>query len=352
MRKRHSVGWLGLLLVPLLLFSGCGSVPESGSAEPELAGENAPSGLAAVERNGDEPLRVVATTNILADIVAQVSGDKIELVELVPTGADPHSFEPRPQDLIELNRAHVIFVNGLGLEEGLEPILDSLDGGGVTLSVNDGVEPLAMADHDDVDDHAAEDDHGDEDDHATAHDEEGHNHEAGDPHTWFSVDAVKQWVVNIEQALSTLDPENQATYAANAAAYRAELDALDAELAAMVAPLPVERRKLITDHESFGYLADAYGFEVVGTIIPSLSTLASPSAAQLAALLDQVEEEGVPALFVGTTVSPNLAEQLANDAGITVVTLYTGSLSDESGPAASYLELMRHNMGVITDALQ
>ncbi len=256
------------------------------------------------------------------------------------------------------------------MEEGLEPILDSLDGGGVTLSVNDGVVPLAMADHNDDDDHAAEDDHADEDDHtaeddhgdeddhaaeddhATAHDEDGHSHEAGDPHTWFSVDAVKQWVVNIEQSLSALDPENQATYAANAAAYRAELDALDAELAAMVAPLPIERRKLITDHESFGYLADAYGFEVVGTIIPSLSTLASPSAAQLAALLDQVEEEGVPALFVGTTVSPSLAEQLANDAGITVATLYTGSLSDESGPAASYLELMRHNMGVITDALQ
>jgi ABC-type Zn uptake system ZnuABC Zn-binding protein ZnuA len=296
-------------------------------------------------------LRVVATTNLIADVVAQVGGDHIESTGLIPVGADPHSFEPRPRDLITLNQADVIFINGLGLEEGIEPILESLDGNGIVVAVNEGVETRAMSEHGEEGAHDhSDDDHSDDAGEADLH--AAHEHAEGDPHTWFSVRAVMQWVANVEQTLSALDPAHAADYAANAAAYQAELLALDQELQAMAEVLPPERRKLVTDHESIGYLADAYGFEVIGTIIPSLSTLASPSAAQLAALQDQIEAEGVPAIFVGTTVSPNLAEQLATDASVVVAELYTGSLSAADGSAPTYLDFMRHNMSVITDALQ
>jgi ABC-type Zn uptake system ZnuABC Zn-binding protein ZnuA len=343
----HLRAILALLATLLVLISGCTAPPPDTQPDAASAGT--------VKLNEGERLRVVTTTNLIADVVAQVGGDYVDSSSLIPIGADPHSFEPRPQDLIELNRAHVIFINGLGLEEGIEPILDSLDGNAIVVAVNEGVETRDMASHGDEDRGHGDDEHAD-DEHADdehADDEHAaHQHAEGDPHTWFSVAAVEQWVSNIEQTLSALDPARAADYAANAAAYQTELAELDQELRTMAETLPPERRKLVTDHESFSYLADAYDFEVIGSIVPSLSTLASPSAAQLAALQDQIDAEGVPALFVGTTVNPDMAQQLADDIGIVVAELYTGSLSADDGPAPTYLDFMRHNMSVITDALQ
>ena len=183
-------------------------------------------------------------------------------------------------------------------------------------------------------------------------DEDHHHHEGADPHTWFSIHAVEQWVENIEHVLRALDPANAAVYTANAQAYLVELEALAEEVEALLAALPVEKRKLVTDHDSFGYFAAAYDFDVVGTVIPSFSTLASPSAGELAKLQDQIEEESVQAIFVGTTITPDIAQQLAADTGIQVVILYTGSLSDEGGPAASYVDFMRYNVTAIVNALK
>ena len=368
-----------IALVSIFWIAGCVGAPPS--APDEAAGlpdgereqsedthldEQALPAMVAVELEDGQRLQVVASTNIIADVVAQVGGDQIDLVGLIPVGADPHSFEPRPQDLVALNEAHVIFVNGLGLEEPLEPLLENLDGDGVVVSVNTGVETRQLGDeetdhaheegdHADEGEHTDEAEHAEEETHAEAGDhadaEHAHAHGDIDPHTWFSIDAVTKWVDNVETALSALDPANAATYADNAAAYRAELAALDAELADQLAVLPVEQRKLVTDHDSLGYLADAYDFEVVGTVIPSLSTLAAPSAAQLALLQEQIREEDAKAVFVGTTVNPNLAEQLAADTGIAVVPIYTGSLSDPDGPAGSYVEFMRYAVAAIVEAL-
>lgn len=279
-----------------------------------------------------ERLQVVATTSIVADVVAQVGGERIDLVTLLPLGADPHAYTAAPQDLRALNQADVIFVNGLGLEESLMSVLETLDGGAVVVAVNADVEPMALDGHSD----GADTDH--------AHDE-------GDPHTWLDVANVILWTGTIRDTLSALDPAHAPDYAAAAAQYAATLAELDAELRAQIETLPPQRRKLVTDHAEFNYFARAYGFEVVGAVIPAISTIAQPSAQELAALQDQIAATGVPAIFVGNTVNPGVGAQIAQDLGIEVVTLYTASLSAADGPAASYVELMRHTVGRIVTAL-
>jgi manganese/iron transport system substrate-binding protein len=294
--------------------------------------------LTAAELAGGAKLQVVATTNIIADVVARVGGDAVALTALVPNGADPHSYQAKPDDLRTLDDAQVLFVNGLGLEEALASILTSLENTAV-VSVNEEITPRAL----EKEEHA--------DDESTHEGETDHAHGGLDPHTWMDVANVRLWTDTVETALRALDPANADTYAANAAAYRTELDALDVEIRELLAGIPAERRKLVTDHDSYGYFADAYDFTVIGSVIPALSTLATPSAQQLAALQDQLRTEAVPAIFVDSTVNPQLAERLAADLGIQVVPVYAGSLSPADGPAATYAELMRFNAAALAGAL-
>lgn len=336
----------GRLTAPVLIVAvawavvGCGASGEDVAASTTAvtgAGEDRRDAelpvLASLELAEGEKLNVVATTNIVADVARQVGGDWIELTTLLPLGADPHSYSAAPQDLRTLNAADVILVNGLGLEEPLLPVLETLDSDAAVVAVNAGVEPLALGE---------------------AHEERGadeHSHAGADPHTWFDVANVKVWTTNIQQVFSALDPAHADEYAAAAQAYLSTLDQLDQEIRATVAALPKAQRKLVADHAVLGYFAHAYGFEVVGAVIPALSTLAEPSAQELAALQDLIESAGVTAIFVGTTVNPDLAQQLAQDLGITVVALYTGSLSDADGPAPSYVALMRHLAQTLVEAL-
>lgn len=293
--------------------------------------------LSAITLNTGEKLRVVATTSIIADVVANVGGDHIELVDLIPPGSDPHGYVAAPEDLRALSEAHVIFVNGLGLEETLASVLESPDGNAGVITVNSGIEPLAAAEEEA--DHEGED-------------EADHQHEGIDPHAWLNVQNVLHWVENIEHSLSTLDPANATAYAAAAEAYSAELTALDAEVRAAAESLPAEQRKLVTDHDALGYFANTYGFVIIGAVIPSFSTLAAPSAQELAALQDQIGREGAKAIFVGASVNPTLSDQIANDLGIPVVVIYPESLSTMDGPATSYIDLMRYNINAIVDVLK
>lgn len=310
----------------------------------EDAGATLPAATAQALGEG-ERLRVVATSNLVADAVKRVGGDAIELSTLIPLGADPHSYTATPQDLRQLSDAHVIFISGLGLEEALLPALDSLDGDAPLVPVNAGVATIEFGA---ADAHAGEDE-AEEADAADA--EHGHDHGV-DPHTWLDVMNVAIWSDNVATVLSELDPDNADSYRAAAADYRAELEALDADLREQIGGLPVASRKLVTDHDALGYFAAAYDFEVVGAVVPAYSTMAAPSAQELAALQNQIEAAGVPAIFVGTTVNPNLASQIAEDLGIAVVPLYTGSLSEADGPASTYVEMMRYNVGAIVEALQ
>jgi manganese/iron transport system substrate-binding protein len=292
------------ILVTLL--AGCGSAPATSS-----------SGL-----------RVVASTTILGDVVAQVGDNLINLSVLFPIGADPHTFDPRPQDVAAISDAQVVFINGLGLEESLQPALDA-NAKGTVMAVSDGIDVRKL-------------------DSAAAAVEHGGN----DPHTWTDPNNVIVWTQNIAAALAKADPANASVYRANADTYIASLRDLDAWIRTEVAQIPPERRKLVTDHYAFGYFADEYGFEQVGALVGSFSTNASPSAQEIAALEDTIRAQNVPAVFVGATLNATMAEQVAQDTGTKIVSVYTGSLTAPGGDADSYLAFMRYNVNAIVSALK
>ncbi len=288
--------------------------------------------LPAVALSAEQKLQVVATTNIVADVVHNVGGDLIDLTALMPVGTDPHAFEPTPQDVAAVADAHVVFINGVGLEEFLEPLLESAGEGVTVVPVSYGVELLQFGDE-----HEEEDEH---------------HHGDANPHVWFDPHNVMVWVHNVEHTLSAIDPANAQTYEANAEAYEAKLKALDAWIQEQVAQVPEANRKLVTDHTTFSYFARRYGFEQIGAVFPGYSTLAEPSALELAALEDAIHQFGVKAVFVGITVNPDLAQRVVEDTGTQLVFLYTGSLSEPGGDADDYFSFMRHNVSAIVKALR
>ncbi len=277
--------------------------------------------------------KIVATTTIVGDIVSQVGGDLIELSMLLPVGTDPHSFNPTPQDIAKVTEAAIVFANGAGLEEFLDPLIESAGAGDRVVHLSEDIELIDFAGE-----HEA--------------DEDEHDHGNGDPHTWTEPHNVILWVESIERELSQLDPANAEVYAANADQYKAELEELDVWIRQQVSQVPENNRKIVTDHLAFGYFASTYGFELLGAIIPGYSTLAEPSAQDIAAMEDAIRDLGVKAIFVGNTVNPNLAERVAEDTGTQIVFVYTGSLSEPGGDADTYLEYIRYNTSAFIGALK
>ena len=328
---------VGLVLVLPLASGlvGCGSLLEATPSE-EAAPDVLPA-LMALDLSGQERLRVVATTSLVADVVQQVGGDHIDLRVLVPLGADPHSFTPAPQDAAAVANAHVIFINGAGLETFLEKLLESAGAQVPIVPVSAGITLLEGVAHAETD---------------AEHEDPEHDHHEGDPHTWFSPHNVKQWTQNIAESLSALDPAHAADYAGKAAAYTQELEALDLWIVDQVAQIPSANRKLVTDHTVFTYFAETYGFEQLGAIIPGYSTLAAPSAQDLARLEDAIRQFDVPAIFVGITLNPGIAAQVAQDTGVQLIPVYHGSLSEVGGPADTYLAFMRYNVNAIVGGLR
>ena len=308
-------------------------------------------GLTACAGNNDRDaaaeINVVATTTLIGDVVRQIGTDHVNLTILIPPGSDPHNYQPVAQDLTAVTNADVVFVNGLEFEGFLDDLIANAGSAARIVVVSAGITPLEIT--------AIEDDHDDEDaDHENeeVHDDEDHAHGDVDPHVWFDPGNVSVWAQNVAQALAELDPAHADAYAVRAAAYQTELQELDEWIQAEVAQIPPARRVLVTDHDALGYFAHRYGFELVGAIIPAFSTAAAPSARELAQLQQAITTHQVPAIFVGTTVNPTIAAQIAQDTGIQLVSLYTGSLSDAAGPAASYLDFMRYNIRQIVQALQ
>jgi ABC-type Zn uptake system ZnuABC Zn-binding protein ZnuA len=273
---------------------------------------------------------------------------------LLPIGGDPHSYQPTPQDLAAIEDAQLMFINGFDLEEALGTLIENSADPSKIIEVSDGIDPLYFGEHTEEHENNGEEDHHDAEEGAPeddGHEDEGHPHEGVDPHVWMDPLTIHVWVENIAGALISIDPDNAADYQANAQAYRQELDALHQWALAQFAAVPEEQRLLVSDHETFNYLAQAYGLDVVGALT-GFSSLSESSAQELAALEDAIRELGVPAIFVSTTVPPGLAERVAADTGVQVVRVYTGSLSGPDGPAASYLEMMRYNISQISGALQ
>jgi len=305
---------------------------------------------------GRAALKALAVETFLADIAQNVAGDRLKVAALIPIGVDPHGFEPTPQDVARIAESQVLIVNGAGFETWLEDVLANAGGQRTVIVASAGLtmrEPgSAEAAHRHADEEhqqgaAAAAATPSADEHA------GHPDHEGDPHFWLDpINAIK-YTENIRDGLSQADPGGAAIYARNADAYIAKLKELDAWIREQVKPIPVERRLLVTNHESFGYFADRYGFTIVGAVIPSVSTGASPSAQQMAQLVEHIRATGAPAIFLETGTNPQLARQLAQETGIKVATgLFTHSITEANGPAPTYIDMMKYNVKAIVDGLK
>ncbi|MHB1482172.1 MAG: metal ABC transporter substrate-binding protein [Bellilinea sp.] len=275
-------------------------------------------------------LSVLATTSIVADVVRQVGGESIEVTTLLPLGADPHSFQPAPRDMALVADASVIFANGAGLEEFLEPLIDNAGATARVIEVSGGIVLLDAA----------------------AEGAESGDGYSGDPHTWVDPNNVLVWVENIRAALTSLEPERADEFQRNADRYAAELRALDTWVRQQVESIPPENRILVTDHLVYGYFAERYGFTQVGALIPGFSTISSPSAQELAKIENDIRAYKVKAIFIGESVTPALGQRVAEDTGVQLVKLYHASLSEPDGDAPTYLDMIRYNVSAITTALK
>lgn len=304
-----------------------------------------------------EKLNVIATFSILGDIVANVGGDRVEVTTLVGPDGDAHVFQPAPADAQAVAGAQVIVANGLGFEGWMDRLVEASGTKATIISASEGIAPIAFGEekHDHAEGEAHDHDHaeGEAHDHDHAKEEaghEGHDHGAFDPHAWQSVTNVALYVGNIERGLAAADPAGAEIYKVNAAAYLAELDALDAEIRAAVAALPEDRRTVVTSHDAFGYFAADYGLTFVAP--QGVSTEAEASAQDVAALITQIREAGIAAVFVENIADRRLLDQIAAETGAAIGgTLYSDALSGPEGPAATYLAMMRHNLGALTQAL-
>ena len=297
-----------LACVAVLLAAGCGDGGRSGAGD----------------RSGR--LQVVATTTPVQDFVRVIGNDKIALTGILKPNVDAHDYEPSPADLDAIARADVVVANGVGLEKWLDDTIKSAGFSGPVVDASKGVELRR-----------------------------GAGEEAGgpDPHIWHDPRNAKVMVGNIAAALAAADPTDAATYRANLAAYASRLDALDADIARRIDGLA--NRKLVTDHDAFGYYVDRYGLELVGSVIPSFDTSAELSGADLRELVAKVKAAKVKAIFSEAELPPKTAETVAREAGVRVVTGQDALYGDGLGPAgsdgATYLGMMKHNTNTIVGAL-
>ena len=357
------------------------------------------------------PIRVVATTSIVADWVENIGGEHVDVFSLVPAGSDPHGFQPGARDITRIADADLVLSIGLRLEGSwlkelvenaarnpssiveLAEIIEPIEFAESHVAEVEVVEELSHIVHE-VEEGAIAPEagleeieellagaEGNEDEPAamareilasfetgqmeardaieaieglTAEGEEeheGHGHGIEDPHFWFDPIRVKIAVDEIAARLSGLDPDRSSAYSANASAYNARLDELHAWTDEQVSLVPEGRRLLLTSHDSLGYFANLYGFEVIGIIL-GVTTEAEPSAVHLADLIEEVEEEGAPAVFGETTVSERLAIAVAEESGAKFVRLYSGAIGNEGSGAETYLEMVQTNVSRIVEALK
>lgn len=285
--------------------------------------------LTACGVQGDDGGRqhIVVTTTILGDVVRTIVGDAADVRVLMKPNADPHSFSLSASDAAQMGDSDLVIYNGLGLEEAMQRHVDAAAENGVpTLPVGEHVDPIRFSDAE---------------------------HGGVDPHFWMDPQRMVRAVDAIAERVVQLPGIDGGPVAANAGRYRDELHRLSESMTDRFAAIAADRRKLVSNHHVLGYLADRFGFAVIGAVIPSGTTLASPSAADLESLAGAIRTAGVPAIFVDSSQPDRLARVLAEQAGVSVsvVTLYTESLSEPGTPGDSYLGLMRANTETIVTNL-
>jgi len=284
-------------------------------------------GLLSTQVNAAEPLSVVASFSILGDLVQVVGGDRVKVATLAGPEADAHEFNPSPEHAKAVLGAKLFVVNGLNFEPWAQKLAKSAGYKGETVVASKGVKSRQMAA------------------------EPGHDHAETDPHAWQNPLNVVQYVSNIAAGLTKADPSGAATYQANAEAYAKQLKDFDAQAKAQFDAITPAKRKVITSHDAFGYLAARYGITMLAP--EGVNTDSEPSAKHVAQLIRQIKREKIKAVFVENMSNPKLIEQLSQDAGVRVgATLYSDALSQASGPAPTYMKMMNHNLTQLVAGMQ
>ncbi len=300
--------------VMLMLLAACGT-DATATVQPE--GTPTTSG---------SKLVVVATTTQIRSMAEAVAGDKATVRSILPPGADPHEFEPKPSDVEGISRSGLVLKQGVGLDDWVDKLIDSAGGNRTVVTVSEGV---------------------------LTREGEEEGELGADPHIWFSAANAMTMTANIRDALVKVDGANASTYTSNADKYLKDLQDLDNYIMQQIATVPENQRKMVTNHDAFGYYIDRYGLTFVGSIIPSMSTDAQPSAQDVADLIQKIKAENVKAIFLESSINPSLATQIGQDAGVKVVdTLYGDTLGEPGSPGETYIGMMRYDTDTIVAALK
>ena len=362
---------LALVPVAVIAFaaplSACTTDQTTTVDSQEVTAEAEPSPEAPAEETADaapvtdaEPVQVVATTTVLGSVASQIvtcANPESTVTTLMPIGADPHDFAASSEQVAEMVTADVVIANGLGLESGLKDALENAaTDGALVIEIAGRVDPIPFVEH--VGDHAhgdeAKDDHAhSEDDHAHTEekaDDHGHDHGSEDPHFWLDMNRMATAAQIIGDELAT---NGGSAYADCGAQVAEEIRAAEAEVRALLESVPMDKRVLVTDHEALGYLAEAYGYEIAGTVIPAGTTLAEPSSADLAELVEVMQAEGVTVIFANTANPTALSEAVAAEVGgdVEVVSLFVESVGEPGSGAEDYISMMRTNAELISSNL-
>ncbi len=259
----------------------------------------------------DDRLRVVTTTMQLQDFARQVGGDRVEVTGILDADAEPHEYEPTPSDADAVARADLVVSNGANLDEWLDDVLDQAGAEAPRVEATRGF-PLLPTE------------------------EEGF---PGDPHVWHDPALAKRMVANVAAGLARADPAGRAAYNGNAEAYAERIDRMADEIREAFAPVPPGRRNLVTSHDAFGYFARAYDVEVVGSVLPTLTTESEPSAQQIRRLVEEIRAKGVTTIFTEEAVEPRLERRIAEEAGARVSTsLYADALGPPGSGAETFVD--------------
>ncbi|MER2520335.1 MAG: zinc ABC transporter substrate-binding protein [Bdellovibrionales bacterium] len=284
------------------------------------------------------PIRVVATFSILGDMARQIGGDSAVIKTLVGPDGDAHTYKPTPHDSLALASADLVIVNGFGMEGWIDRLVSASGFKGRVVIVSEGVSPRQIDEED-----GADGSHG-------HHHGNIHGGKAIDPHAWQDISNARIYARNIAAALVKVRPSDSATIMARAASYDAELEALDRWVKAEIGSIAPQKRKIITSHDAFGYFGASYGVSFLSP--QGLSTEVEPTATEAAKLIEQMKTEKIKRVFFESMASPKLVKQLAKDAGASVgEPVYSDALSKESGPAATYVAMIRHNVTLFKAAM-
>jgi ABC-type Zn uptake system ZnuABC Zn-binding protein ZnuA len=319
MIKKNKIKKFYLFPIVLILFLIILNINACKNSNTESPANNISDSKNNITKDNKKIKDAIAVETFLADISQNIAGERLDIAPLIPIGIDPHEFEPTPDDFTKISKSQLIIINGGGLEGWLEKALKNAASNAYIINASEGLEDVKNP----------------------------------DPHYWLDPNYVIDYVKNIKDGLIKEDPQGKDIYLKNSENYISKLKDLDNWIKNEVSIIPEDKRLLVTNHESMGYFAKRYGFKIIGTIIPNVSSDASVSAKEFADLVEKIKASGAKAIFLETGSNPVLAKQLADETGIKVIyNLYTHSLSDKNGEAPTYIDMMKFNIKVIVDSLK